>query len=689
MAKVTETAINESIRIPSNDPRFEKSNGKVYSDRIPIRCGYDVTGVRIAIGDGLVNGIQFIYNNNPALSECHGSSEGNLIETKFDSDEYITVFSWISGCNFYYSNSAGVFTWHIQITTNKSRYTYGEEPAVQYCFDKKTYTLEADRGHKIVGIRCKARCSDKDSQPTDKAGTCGIVPNVLYAISHVYEYEVEPIDTYQDTYYSDYSFVVNADKLTGINGAVCDNCINRLQFVYDNNSGITKSHGCEKEGEVPFNFPIGDAKLVNFKYTNAKCDDEKYGGSVLLTQITATLSNGKTYSAGLPKSSLPSTFYHKHNYELTAEPGEELWAFTGLYNHYMGGFLSRFTRKNRNIRNLAAAGSGSKNTTGNKILFVNVVGAGNGKDKVDESAKLLNRYWRNWFNGHKEKIEDYDCIPAKSCCNQVVAKVDGSTVQNYLLTGQYEYVAFHCHGNSFYVGNGIPLLSSVWVMQNQAKFKNACKNTVFNLNCCECGYRGTYHDGKSGKDIEGLAVTLVKYGAKAAYAYSVALSIPAIPAGVSEMPQHFTLLYRLLGAVDYYIIEQKLDINNVTENVLKEFDLIMDTLSSKCSKYGLNGNILKKISDDFNNEMKKEGFVETSEIFCLNEKSRYDNFMRYLSNESIHRLTKEIYILYWQVYFAKQHFCGPGVGNYHRELKKKNLGEACNEYGNSGYIPDL
>lgn len=689
MPQVKEKFISELMKKPSNDPRFEKSNGKIYSDGEYARAGQKVTSIRITVGDGLINSIQFIYDHDPELSQRHGCADGRLIESCFDDDEYITKFSWISGYNTYYGSFDGAFTWNIKVTTNKKQYTFGEDPEDRFCGDKRRYEITADEGHRLVGIRCKARCSDADAQPGDKTGKYGKPVNVLFAISHVYQCEIKEMITENDTWYSDYSYVIHADRLTEIKGATCDGCINKLQFIYDNNESLTTMHGRAMAKEKPFSIKLTkDTPLTSFIYETAQRNDPIYGGSTVLLYLK--VNNGDNCTEIKPENSGQKTFYHKHTYNLQASKGEEIWAFSGLFNQYMGNFVSYFTRESSLSRTVLGASGGNK--TGNRVLVINVETTHNAGKTIDSNVEVLLNTWRGWFKNTK-KLPGCDFIPAKSDQQQMICRIAPQEVKNAILNGGYKYVTFHCHGANTYAGNLYALIDNRWAIENKGKFKGM----IFHFNCCECGYRLTDSYTKE----SGLAAALVKAGAAAAFGYTVVHNIMdygKYAVSVQERGDKYeknakilrSLNQKFVAGADIPCLVDDKSPNEAGRAVLSEFKNILNITKNT---FGLSGEIIKEITQKYEEEKKNPGFQETSERYSpmLDGKgdTRLEEIDDYLKKKGIGDAEKFVYNFYFRVFFSIEHFVGPGSGAGSSDLKKKNLGELCSQFGDSDQHSEL
>lgn len=594
-------------------------------------------------------------------------------------------------------NLNSAFTWHIQVITNMRCYYFGEDPNPIYCGDKKTYTIKAREGHRIVGIRCKARCSDKDAQPSDVAGTCGWIPNTLYSISHVYECEMGDLATEDDTFYTDYYDVIHAKKITEIKGATFGNCINKLQFVYDNNESLTNMHGISIDGEKPFSLKV-DKPLTRLEYHTAESDDPQYGGSPFLTYLQ--IEGEENNSVGTPDKSLPLSFYHKHSYNIKSSEGEELWTFSGLFNNYMGLFLSYYVRDIQSGKELCEL---PENKTKNDVLVVNVMKDYNtGKDE-NRAAKILIGNWAAWYLATDEvwkqmygknavkRLKGCDVIPPKSLstnlnCQNINCDVEEDTIQNAIKSKQYKYITFHCHGTYTYVGNLSKLLDNIWVLD--PKNKGIFDGTVFNFNCCECGYR--LIDNYTQKP--GLAVALKNAGAEATFGYTVGLEISnrrkyydAADKTGNQKEIKLGILFknlclRFIGAVDKSYLEGETTFNDVAASALAEFNNILKTTMTE---FDLNKDIINCCLNEYKKEKDDDNFVETTEIYCM-DNGRMQRFTKILDSNGVTELKKIAYQFYFQVYFAIQHFVGPGDKSPDKKLKKKNLGELCNEYGNDG-----
>lgn len=129
--------------------------------------------------------------------------------------------------------------------------------------------------------------------------------------------------------------------------------------------------------------------------------------------------------------------------------------------------------------------------------------------------------------------------------------------------------------------------------------------------------------------------------------------------------------------------------NKAAKAARDEFEKI---LKETKSIFALDDTVLNKVITDYENEKKQNNFVETTEGYTFSpdkKDSRTDKINEYLSKKFNKK--EEImmpYKFYFNVYFAKEHFVGPGEKGP-STLKNKNLGELCTQFGDSDASSEL
>ncbi|MDE6905757.1 MAG: hypothetical protein K2P76_12650 [Lachnospiraceae bacterium] len=179
------------------------------------------------------------------------------------------------------------------------------------------------------------------------------------------------------------------------------------------------------------------------------------------------------------------------------------------------------------------------------------------------------------------------------------------------------------------------MLSKFTIEKESAKYKEALKDTVINLFCCNCAYRK-----------EGLAVTLVKNNAKACFGFSVPLAFSSSSLG---------FFVSFASYIDNAILIERETANNTAKQMLSQFD---DYIQEIVRCY----NLKKDITDVLKTKIKESD-------------RDVDNWLKKKTSED----QKDKYMLYWYMERNKAHFCGPGPGK--AKKAQDNYGELCNDFG--------
>lgn len=241
--------------------------------------------------------------------------------------------------------------------------------------------------------------------------------------------------------------------------------------------------------------------------------------------------------------------------------------------------------------------------------------------------------WRTWKGQNTQRLNrlykygDIDILTENQATNEVV--------QRAFLSGQYRYISIRTHGfQTSLVGvESLPMLSKFTIEKESAKYKEALKDTVINLFCCNCAYRK-----------EGLAVTLVKNNAKACFGFSVPLAFSSSSLG---------FFVSFASYIDNAILIERETANNTAKQMLSQFD---DYIQEIVRCY----NLKKDITDVLKTKIKESD-------------RDVDNWLKKRTDE------KDKYMLYWYMERNKAHFCGPGPGK--AKKARDNYGELCNDFG--------
>lgn len=348
-----------------------KMNKVFFSDNEQAKYAKYVKEIIVYNGE-IIDGIQFIYSDEIS-GQTHGNSTSTCNKFLLEANEYIINISWSTIYHQYYG---GQVLKNISFRTNKNRKfeVNGEIKG----FSETSYHYECKGTQEIIGLK-------------------GYVTKFFNAVTHVIYRDVNIEYNDEKYYYDDYFSIINAKKLTkicGYSGLVID----KLQFVYDNNTEVTKMHG-DGYGSY-FEFALLPDEYINkLIWHTAIVDYDGYGKSPVLSQLEIYTNKGRSYTAGYfgrPISELAPHFKERvkelNVYEHQAGKDEEIFCLAGVFLKYMGRITKIYNRK---ISSKQSDKDKQCNSDGKEVLFIynteNMYGIGSAVKEFFDIKAIYNK----------------------------------------------------------------------------------------------------------------------------------------------------------------------------------------------------------------------------------------------------------------------------------------------------------
>lgn len=662
-------------------------DGKLFSDRENAEFAGRVTQIIVCNGE-IIDGIQFIYEN-----EKEGQIHGNLESTKnqffLEENEYLTGISWSVIMHGYYN---GEVLSSICFTTNKGKKF--EVHGGLTNFREYKFSYQSEDNHAILGLK-------------------GYATKYFNAITHVIDRETNISYEDEREYYDDYFSLVNAKRLTKITGYSAL-VIDKLQFVYDDDTKLTRMHG-NGAGEY-FEFILEADEYINkLIWHTAVIDFVSYGNSPVLIKLEIYTNKERKFVTGCYGKSLSEWdesfqkhFTHKHIYTVKMDENEELFCLSGVFSKYMGRILTVYKRKRTYRATLAEQQINSDNKD---VLFVCQINKRDNNVTVRDDGpaglvdmmlsyhkmSYLKKFDAGFSQEQKDKfaflpsVHDVDSLRTSQV---IISEYD---FKKALLSGQYKYISIRSHGTQAGCGNaGAGLVDVKWVRENAGEIKKKLKNTIIVFNCCECAHRGNIEQYSG---YEGLAREFIKAGVRAVFGYSIEyLSIRYYNKITDpDIKKAYRNIYNVIDDVCVKNMEMKTP-EEVGELVRKkmldqidEYGTKIDDFEKICSDKKIPAFDKKKFAlylgrnlrekDSFRSFYAEDGSITKSEGAQL-LRDEVKSWFQNMPNEDTRR---KQYSAYVDFYVNYQHLCGPGVKAADRELKRNNLGDFCQDFCN---VPD-
>lgn len=659
-----------------------------FSDRANAEFAGMVTRVLVYNGE-IIDGVQFVYED-AWEGEIHGNSGSNKNEFALDKNEYLTGVFWSVVEYPYYG---GMVLNSICFETNKGKKF--EVHAGLEGKEEHKYSYQSKETHAILGLK-------------------GYASGYFNAITHVICRETAVNYADESYYYDDYFSLINAKKLTKITGYSAL-VIDKLQFVYDDDPGLTRMHG-NGNGDY-FEFKLDADEYINkLIWHTAITDLGGYGSSPVLTQLEIYTNKNRKLIKGYYEKQFSELderyrihFSHKHIYTCEMKDDEELFCLSGVFSKYMGRILTVYKRR-RSVRK--ALSGKQRNSNDKDILFVcHINKRENNETKHDNAAKglvdmMLSYHSLNYikkldigFNREqKARFAFLPCVDKADSLKTSQVTISSEDFKKALLSGQYKYISIRSHGTQASCGNaGAGLADVKWVRENAKIIKEKLNNTIIAFNCCECAHRG---ETEQYRGYEGLAREFVKAGVRAVFGYTIEyLSIDNYLKITDEYRKKaYRNIYNLIDDVCVKNLDGQTTPEKMGELVKKkmgkqieEYGQKIDDLEEICKEKKIPGIKQKEFARYLGRELRKNDaykpyYTEDGSIIKSEGaeplRAAVLKWFDKTRNEEMRRKQYSAYVDFWVNY---QHLCGPGTKLADEELKRNNLGDFCQDFCN---LPD-
>lgn len=364
MKNITGYNIYETSKytLPDSGGRIEGK--KFLSDQDYVKYADRVEEIIIYSGE-IIDGIQFMYSGNTAGC-LHGNTNSKCAQSKFklETDEYITTINWTTIFHNYYG---GQVLKNVSFITNKNR-KFEVNGKIQLP-SENTYNYKCKETQKIVGLESYT------------SNYCNIIKQALCRDVQI-KYNDEMY------YYDDYFSIINAKKVTKICGYSAL-VVDKLQFVYDDNTEISKMHG-NGNGSW-FEFQLEPDEYINKLIWHTSLIDfpDGYGKSPVLGQIEIYTNKNRKFIKGYYEQPLENLSKHFRDsihpvetYTHEAKADEEIFCLAGVFSKYMGRIIKVYNRK-KSPKDV------QYNSDGKEILYIDATNIYEQRNGVKENINLL------------------------------------------------------------------------------------------------------------------------------------------------------------------------------------------------------------------------------------------------------------------------------------------------------------